>query len=259
MSVELGVPNRRITYLNVSKTGKEHIGDFSEFCTSTVDFRDSPLLSKMDDNICCVTRFQVPVNQMPRIDAKGFTIYRYPHAMGLQFDSAEHLEAVDTWEENKDNETDYDGSVYHRVVARVDLKPCFTMYEFMEHVTQTLTQTTASAHGHGGSTYAENVKILRERINFVLTPDMRFKVFIKDTGVDNTDLWYIKFDEGTFRWMQFQTGPGYAPSDNRGNRLIPHGVDKYIFEVNSGSSVQWWEHTAHMSCADYSCHKKIVN
>ena len=77
MSIELGGKN--ITYLNLSQTGREsdNNGPTDQTCSVKLDFRDSPLLDKQDDYICAVTRFSIPLSEIPTINQCSFTIYKY--------------------------------------------------------------------------------------------------------------------------------------------------------------------------------------
>ena len=77
MSIELAGKN--ITYLNLSKTGREsdNAGPTDQTCTVKLDFRDSALLDKQDDYICAVTRFSIPLSEIPTILKCSFKIYTY--------------------------------------------------------------------------------------------------------------------------------------------------------------------------------------
>ena len=76
MSLELGGKNKKISYLNLQKSGREASNDEEEMCTVTLNF-NTPFLSKQDDYLCAVSRFSVPLTQVPTIAATQFEVRRH--------------------------------------------------------------------------------------------------------------------------------------------------------------------------------------
>ena len=83
MSLELGGRSKSILYLTLTKSGLESSHDASETqeCSSTIKFRNSPFLKNQSEYLCAVTRFSVPLVEVPTIAATGFTVYEYHTTM----------------------------------------------------------------------------------------------------------------------------------------------------------------------------------
>ena len=81
MSLELGGPDKNIIYLNLTKAGTEstNSADVTEDCSVTIKFQPRPLMDNQEDYLCAVTRFTVPLTEVPTILPKRFYIFKCPN------------------------------------------------------------------------------------------------------------------------------------------------------------------------------------
>lgn len=156
MSVEIGVPSKTISYLNLTKEYKND-GD-----KCSIDERwSTPIIDKQDNYMCAVTRFEVPCNLVPVTQRmpNAIQIYRYNddnqvilvnsidilqgrgalngnniEDLGGGLTRQQCIDYLEACEEN-DHEmtTGPDG-------LTIDLEPCFTIYEFVKMVNDQLTE-----------------------------------------------------------------------------------------------------------------------
>ena len=242
-----------------------------------LDFRDSPLIDKQSDYMCCVSRFSTPLSQIPTIQECSFSIWKYDHAS--LFDNANHptlpnkdLDTFDTVEEKRDP---------NNLVKTFNIPSAFSNYQFLDHIKKHLAQNIPN--NHGGGTYQDGQTTIplqfQHRVQIFCTPDMRFKVVINnDTSedfIDANNQWYVQMDEAMFSMLQFVTGshdveypegniiPGSRNATNLiGRKFFTAGnVDKH-FLVQRGTpavvTIEAGVHTAHMSASELSCHRRIV-
>ena len=164
MSLELGGKNKSILYLNMVKSGMESNNDPSqdEFCTVSSRFANTPFLSDQSKYLCAVTRFSVPLMQVHTIADTGFTYFSYTDA-DLDAIAAQHTDRIDEKLEDADKRKEAldlmeegvalpDGEPYATAKAsgqttkdffgtRVDIKACFSFYEFLDKIQQKLLAT----------------------------------------------------------------------------------------------------------------------
>ena len=226
MSLELGGKNKKISYLNLQKSGREASNDEEEMCTVTLNF-NTPFLAKQDDYLCAVSRFSVPLTQVPAIDRMSFEVRRHlPNAFSGQLD--------------------YDGAglpvtepipcLINRVAANqcvVHLPKSFTFYQFLENIQMALENTyiNATYNTLTVGTVGDNITVdlngvdaptvaafnqgrampLSERIKMKITPDFRFQIMICNDGFGD-DL-VVQLSRGMFHMCQFQ----YSNSDQFDN------------------------------------------
>ena len=80
MSLEIGGRNKSVQYLNMTKCGKESLNDSgaAETCRVTYKTKNTPFLKNQADYLCAVTRFSVPLTEIPIIkQGHSFSVYRY--------------------------------------------------------------------------------------------------------------------------------------------------------------------------------------
>ena len=79
MSLELGGRNKSVKYLNLTKVGKETINDKheAETCNVTYKTTNNPFLKNQGDYMCAMTRFSVPLTEVPIIDTHTFSIWKF--------------------------------------------------------------------------------------------------------------------------------------------------------------------------------------
>ena len=298
MSTELALPNKNIVYLNFQKSGTEteNGGSSTEHCSVSIDFQDSPILDQQDRFIASVTRFSVPVSQIPITEETGFGVYRYqePQTQAEKITKINEIcrpDAQGVIYENRNSNN------YPHLVGRVVIKPCFTVYEFLETIKQALQQPVPNAPypeigGDGNPTGAQHYYYndgdktqpaaappkFTDRIKLICTPDMRYKVMINNQGRQRADYWYVKMDDtfdgvsrseaDLFAMLQFQQKPvpthgDVNPNDLPGKRFfedIRTMQEPFTTIVQGGSNIvtNYSKHVAHNSAADLSNHRRLV-
>ena len=82
MSLELGGKSKSIRYLNLTKSGVESSNrkEDTQECMSVIKFRNTPFLEDQSNYLVAVTRFSVPLVEVPTIASTGFTVYHYKKA-----------------------------------------------------------------------------------------------------------------------------------------------------------------------------------
>ena len=262
MSVELGDDDKNIVYVNMSKSGveTENSAATAQTCTVTIDFNDSAILEKENAYLVAVSRFSVPLSQVPIINATGFSVYRYPTVTNaITFDQIHHQEEVHGHTYETTNYIHGTQVNYHKEVLRVDISPCFTIYEFLEKLEKGL---------HRAANNTDNLynpaPLVSTRIKITSTPDRRFVVWINNDGSLDDDHWYVRFDKSLFALLQFQeTIPSTTANHLPGRRFFQHDItEKYRHQemVNGspGVSTEYSIHISHSSASDMSCHRSIV-
>ena len=81
-SIEVGQPNKHLSYLNLSKTGLTYKNEgHQDFCEITMDFANSPWLQKQSDYLMSISRFTVPLHEVPIIDTMpaAIEVWPFPH------------------------------------------------------------------------------------------------------------------------------------------------------------------------------------
>jgi hypothetical protein len=241
MSIELGGTDKNISYLNLQKSGKEASNDEGETCSVTLNF-NTPWLAKQSDYLCAVTRFSVPLTQVPTIKGMEFEVMRQ-----------------DVHPQNFTREYNVDGTPSTtRIPCRVGvddqgapanefcvIKPGdhYTFHGFLEAIQHLLENTyIQAAYTNIDEGIVENANTvnfsvqpvddvvifntyrampLSERIKMRITPDFRFQVMICNHGF--ADELVVKMSRGMFHMCQFQTSstdPNNA--DTRHNNLVGH-------------------------------------
>ena len=116
MSVSLD--NKRIVYLNLSKTGRESLNsaDSQEFCEVKLSFRDSPLLDKQDDYVVAATRFGVPLSEVPTMAFDKVEIHDL-HATILHLLGLDHKKLTFKHSGRRFRLTDVAGRVIKPIIA----------------------------------------------------------------------------------------------------------------------------------------------
>ena len=240
MSLELGGRSKSIQYLNLTKSGMESSNDISvtETCNVSIKFANKPLLEDQSQYLCAVTRFSVPLVEVPTIDATGFDVYRYTETDEKTWADAHPELPADTklardlrkdafytyWETLTPEPT---GGAPGNNRVTVDLPAAYSFHQFMQNIEARLDSLTIPSNYHtlhGGSArqaadtllmvtsgnapaslLVNRASTLAERIKMTLTADMRFRVMLTDDI--HTDHIYIKMKPGMFRMLQFQTTP----------------------------------------------------
>ena len=88
MSLEIGGRNKSVQYLNMTKCGKESLNDSgaAETCRVSYKTKNTPFLKNQADYLCAVTRFSVPLTEIPIIkQGHSFTVFKYEDAEYLLF------------------------------------------------------------------------------------------------------------------------------------------------------------------------------
>ena len=88
MSLEIGGRNKSVQYLNMTKCGKESLNDSgaAETCRVSYKTKNTPFLKNQADYLCAVTRFSVPLTEIPIIkQGHDFTVYKYEDVEYLLF------------------------------------------------------------------------------------------------------------------------------------------------------------------------------
>jgi len=110
-TIELGKPNKHLSYLNLSKSGIHYRNeDHKDYCDITMDFSNSPWLQKQSDYLMSIPRFTVPLHEIPIIDSMpgAIQIFEFPH---LQ--SNEHAWQSHVWQLDSGNRAP--GHTHHNV------------------------------------------------------------------------------------------------------------------------------------------------
>jgi hypothetical protein len=221
MSIELGGTDKNISYLNLTKSGKEASNDEAETCSVTLNF-NTPWLDKQDDYLCAVTRFSVPLSQVPTIKGMSFEV------------RSQDLDG------NGDPRYDANGPLTTEIPCRVGVDAngapanefCvietgdhYTFHGFLEAIQYKLENTYIQATYeviNGGTVTApatveyeaddvvddgefneSRAMPLSERIKMRITPDFRFQVMVTNDGFP--DKLVVKMSKGMFHMCQFQT------------------------------------------------------
>jgi len=213
MSLELGGKNKKISYLNLQKSGREASNDEEEMCAVTLNF-NTPFLAKQDDYLCAVSRFSVPLTQVPSIDAMAFEVRR--HEQEITTDGS----LAPIYSDQGEPETNSIGCVingeeHDRCIVR--LPKAFSFYQFLDNIQEALENTYVKATyssvaidaGNGtqlavppGNFNDNRAMPLSERIKMKITPDFRFQLMICNDGFD--DQYVVQLSRGMFHMCQFQ-------------------------------------------------------
>ena len=247
MSLELGGQSKTIQYLNLTKAGKEASNDPNETqnCSVSLKFSNQPFVEDQSKYLCAVTRFSVPLVEVPTIKSMTFQVIRHHDQ-----DMVAYTTATATEEEiaslNLDmmlgplrerffdyvESEDFDEKTYTKTqVYDFTVPACFSFHEFMLKLQNLLTievlakykldfpfQDMAGSRSAGDADVALGKNelqiaqqlahrniLLSERIKFALTPDMKFQVMINDDLYQ--DHLYVKMSNAMFRMLQFQVTP----------------------------------------------------
>ena len=227
-SVEIGTPSKSIVYLNLSKSGIEHSNDATEYCSVTMSFQDFPLVDKQSDYICAVTRFCVPLQQIPIVTQKTLRIWGAlgPGALPNNAAGFAAYEAAGA------------GLLY--LMSTVEIPAAFTTYEFLNNIRLALRD---APNPPAGQTWDERVKV-------TMTPDFKFQVWVSNGGysllaqaggpiADNENIW-VTFDDDLFKMLQFQTTAGGALANQHGgSRFIadPAATQHRIGSIDPGGNL----------------------
>lgn len=259
MSLELGGQSKTIQYLNLSKSGLESENDRAkaETCSQTCKFTNQPFIKDQSEYLCAVTRFSVPLVEVPTIAPTTFTIYQYSDNDYNNFLTTNpDIDEKTAGDEHKEDFYDDferrmglgDGFYLDGATEPVEISACFSFHEFMKKIQIALQRTTACHYNTnlaqqfqpgfraagdtqtliqganpGGlvTMFQHRVIPYSERIKMSLTADMRFQIMVSDDIYDNHI--YVKLSAGMFRMLQFQTtSDNNAPlATHRGYRF--HG------------------------------------
>ena len=238
MSIELGGTDKNISYLNLTKSGKEASNDEAEKCTVTLNF-NTPWLDVQSDYLCAVTRFSVPMSQVPTIKDLSFEVLR----------------ATPVGNGNHDPQYGLDGPLTTPIGVALGVGPAinadgtpnnvlavirpgdqYTFHGFLESIQHKLENTyIQAAYGAINQGTANQASVnyavtpvqdvdnfndqrampLSERIKMRITTDFRFQVMISNYGFE--DKLVVRMSKGMFHMCQFQTS-----SDNTGNPALRH-------------------------------------
>ena len=241
MSLELGGRNKSVKYLNLTKVGKESVNDkgAAETCSVTYRTFNNPFLENQADHLCAVTRFSVPLTEIPIIDTQTFEVWRFRtnEFRGYMRLEREENHEFQYPEEEKRPElgdasvqeqqfylqqylTDHVEYNVENLVSTITIPASFTIYQFMENIVYQIGHTTHLVYytkDHEGNT-PESLKnnltgdpdfprttYLDERIKMTLTPDLRFRIEITNDGYAYE--WYVKLSKGMFNMLQFVESP----------------------------------------------------
>ena len=215
MSLELGGTNKNISYLNLQKSGEEADNDPAQeqHCSVSIKFR-TPFLAKQDEYLCAVTRFSVPLSQVPSIKGMRFEVKRHMtdmSATGLNADGSPISELLPCVQ---------DGQEQDRTI--IDVGDCYTFNGFLRKIEEALKNTFIEANYtevgqdiDGQPSYlavadvvefnANRAHRLSERIKMTITPDFRFRVWICNDGYGD-DL-MVQMSRGMFHMTQFNVSP----------------------------------------------------
>ena len=247
MSLELGGQSKTIQYLNLTKAGRESSNDpnDTENCSVSLKFHNQPFVEDQSKYLCAVTRFSVPLVEVPTIKATSFQIIRHHDQDFIDYTTATATpEEIDTL--NLDallgplrerffdyiESPDFDEEEYPNTqVYNFDVPACFSFHEFMLKLQNLLTiecearyrlnfpyQAQAGSRSAGDRDVAlgkTDVQIaaqlvhrnilFSERVKFALTADMKFQVMVTDDL--HQDHFYVKMSPAMFRMLQFQITP----------------------------------------------------
>ena len=255
MSLELGGQSKTIQYLNLTKSGQEASNDpnATENCSVSVKFHNSPFLEDQSKYLCAVTRFSVPLVEVPTIKETSMDIIRYSYNDFATFVENEFPEEKDedlsTLHAERESFFDYIESTFFDAATypncskmHFDIPASFSFHEFMIKLQDLLSTEILAKYGlsfpfqdlpgsrsagdsdvSGGKTEIQIAQmllnrncLLSERVKFAMTPDMKFQVMINDDIYQ--DHIYVKMSAGMFRMLQFQT----TPDDQIVNHLTAH-------------------------------------
>ena len=225
MSIQLGGTGKNISYLNLQKSGEEADNDPSseQNCSVSLKF-NTPFLAKQDEYLCAVTRFSVPLTQVPTIKDMGFEVRRHTPAGDDDKDQ-------DRFDANLEPITaDLACVQRNEVHTRAFIRPgnCFTFHQFLTQIQYELDNTyiqstytraflPADVDGSNNPTNYSWVNLdqsadngfnlrrstkLSERVKMVLTPDFRFQIMVCNDGF--SDELCVKLSRGMFHMTQFQ-------------------------------------------------------
>ena len=289
MSVSLD--NKRIVYLNLSKTGRESLNsaDSQEFCEVKLSFRDSPLLDKQDDYVVAATRFGVPLSEVPTIQKHWFEIRSYdPAAVDLTGAGAnlgsKGYHDFDIDERGKIDET------ISSLVHHFELPTAYSTYQWLESLQNALNVRIPHGEINGDAYEYENQAgvyvpyVYKDRVQLFCTPDMRFKLYINNDSATESWIrpnshWYVRMSPGLFSMLQWQQSfdvfeykdsgglthkipENYNVMNLRRRRFFTADYADEYQVVQRGSNptavAHATMHTTHMSCSEMSVHRRIV-
>ena len=251
MSLELGGRSKSITYLNLTKSGMESSNDASatENCTVNIKFSNTPLLKDQSQYLCAVSRFSVPLVEVPTIDATGFSVYFYtdetrdnytldhPPADMTKYAADQHKSQFFNYLESLNPEPQVDEKTGEEIAPGnhridVDLPPAYSFHQFMQNIEQALGGITVPSsyivhHGgghtrHGADPDLQSVATAGHPLTGLLanrasTLSERIKMTLtadmRFRVMLCDDIYqnhlYIKMKPGMFRMLQFQV-TGYG-------------------------------------------------
>ena len=244
MSLELGGKDKSILYLNLIKSGEESLNDPSvtHKCTVTANFAQclKPFVQDQSKYLCAVTRFSVPLIEVPIINPTYFDVYQYEDAEFDQWQTTAGLAPIAPYTNEQEQlanietlavrkhmylrtyvENPANAGNHH--VARINTRAHYTFYEFMDEIASKLQYTYAQSF-YDTNTGDPNRRVtdtlqgappniimsqrfisLSERIKMSVSNTLKFKIQITDDLF--TKRWYVKLSNGMFNMLQFNQTP----------------------------------------------------
>jgi len=262
MSVELGTEDKNVIYLNLNKSGQESSNNpnDTQYCTVSLHMNDVPLISRQDKYIVALTRFSVPLTEIPIIFQTSFEIYKWVDNAEQGVHKMPRVNGVPNgWPDYDAFETQVDDVVAGLGATPPTIDNCgrqtcvipnsFTVYQFLDLI-------------------EESLGALADQIKIITTPDMRYVVMIERP--DGHERLYLKMSQALFSMLQFQSGDSpitvqgaVVGADHNALNLVgrrfhaaTYGDSETIGLAPGATTFQ--KHTAHMCAADISCHRRIV-
>ena len=207
MSISLGGTDKIVSYLNLTKSGREASNDESDHCSVTLNF-NTPFLAKQSDYLCAVTRFSVPLTQVATIKGMSFEVFHVD------------IDGQDDPVYGQDGTLDMQPipSTADELICRIEIGDCFTFHQFLETIEHELENTYInSSYSHVSTIHSVNPQLignialfnqgratrLSERVKMKITPDFRFQIMICNDGFN--DQIAVQLSRGMFHMCQFQT------------------------------------------------------
>ena len=271
MSLELGGKDKSILYLNLIKSGEESLNDpvATHKCTVSANFAQclKPFVQDQSKYLCAVTRFSVPLVEVPIINPTHFDIYQYEDAefeawrvaQGLPVippptNGEEELASVELYALRKrlyfNTVVEDAANAANHHVARINTRAHYTFYEFMDDIAGQLQYKYAQSFYNVNTgdpdrrvtdtlqmappnvVMAQRFISLSERIKMTISNTLKFKIQVTDDLF--TKRWYVKLSNGMFNMLQFNQTPA-ARMDTR--NMHPHSqlIDRRFLSVMPGN------------------------
>ena len=244
-SIEVGQPNKHLSYLNLSKTGLTYKNEgHQDFCEITMDFANSPWLQKQSDYLMSISRFTVPLHEVPIIDTMpaAIEVWPFPHLKddNTKWESSEFLRnAGDAREPGHDHRDEYDvwangpyswntffpqwetyrfeGAAIHnaghpddlRLVSgaeySIDLNSCTTVYEWIRMLRDKLRHKMIRLYNKESHLGAWNITQEDVPMSDVLRVTMSPDYkVVLSMNGKLKDQYYVKLSKALFRMCQFK-------------------------------------------------------